>query len=72
MSAVPPLALLLVLASYASVVEGTMFTAALALGVTMQALRSWHKREKIKATRTRAGRMLWDVAGYLGNESKRT
>jgi predicted site-specific integrase-resolvase len=40
------------------------------LGVTVATLRNWHKRGKIEAERTRAGRLLWDVAGYLESESK--
>lgn len=39
------------------------------LGVTVQTLRNWHKRGRIEAERTRAGRMLWDVARYLENEA---
>ena len=40
--------------------------AAQMLGVTPATLRAWHKRGRIEAERTRAGRMLWNVATFMG------
>jgi predicted site-specific integrase-resolvase len=40
------------------------------LGVDRSTLYVWRDRGKIKFTRTKSGRMLWNCADYLEREAK--